>query len=115
MKTIITARNTDVSDLRDVIEARFQRLERFEPRASRAEIVFTREKLSVRAAAVVSVDRARPVHGEAEGPDPRTALDRLTEKLGNQLRRNHDRYREHAAPPLDELFGDPFDGDGATG
>ena len=55
------------------------------------------------------------MHGEAEGPDPRTALDRLTEKLGNQLRRNHDRYHEHAAPPMDELFGDPLDRDGATG
>ncbi len=112
MRTIVTARNTDVSDIREIIETRFTNLTRFEPRASKAEVVFTGEKMQVRAAAVVSVDRARPVHGEAAGPDPRTALDRLADKLGNQLRRNHDRYNEHSAPPMDELFGSPFEAGG---
>ncbi|WP_419161910.1 ribosome hibernation-promoting factor, HPF/YfiA family [Candidatus Palauibacter sp.] len=115
MRTIVTARNTDVSGIRDVIEARFENLQRFEPRASKAEVVFTGEKTQVRAAAVVSIDRGRPVHGEAAGPDPRTALDRLTDKLGNQLRRNHDRYHQHAAPPMEELFGSPFEPPGETG
>ncbi|MYA33698.1 MAG: HPF/RaiA family ribosome-associated protein [Gemmatimonadales bacterium] len=115
MRTIVTARSTDVSDIREIIETRFTNLARFEPRASKAEIVFTGEKAQVRAAAVISVDRARPVHGEAVGPDPRTALDRLAEKLGNQLRRNHDRYNERSAPPMDELFGNPFEAGGEAG
>ncbi|WP_420440908.1 ribosome hibernation-promoting factor, HPF/YfiA family [Candidatus Palauibacter sp.] len=115
MRTIVTARNTDVSDIREIIETRFTNLARFEPRVSKAEVVFTGEKTQVRATAVISVDRARPVHGEAAGPDPRTALDRLAEKLGNQLRRNHDRHNEHSAPPMDELFGNPFEADGKSG
>ncbi|MXW67502.1 MAG: HPF/RaiA family ribosome-associated protein [Gemmatimonadales bacterium] len=115
MRTIVTARNTDVSDIQEIIEARFTNLTRFEPRASKAEIVFTGEKTQVRAAAVISVDRARPVHGEAAGPDPRTALDRLTDKLGNQLRRNHERHNERSAPPMDELFGNPFEAGGEAG
>ena len=115
MRTIVTARNVDVSDIRDIIETRFRNLTRFEPRTSKAEVVFTGEKTQVRAAAVMSVDRARPVHGEASGPDPRTALDRLADKLANQLRRNHDRYHEHSAPPTDELFGNPFRKGGKTG
>lgn len=115
MRTIITARNTDVSELRDVIESRFERLERFESRASRADVVFTREKMGTRAAAVVSIDRGRPVHAEAAGPDARTALDRLVDKLVNQLRRYHDRHHAHAAPPMDELFGGPFEGSGEPG
>ncbi len=115
MRTIVTARNTDVSEIREIIETRFTNLARFEPRASKAEVVFTGEKTQVRAAAVISVDRARPVHGEATGSDPRTALDRLADKLGNQLRRNHDRYSEHSAPPMDELFGNPFEADGKSG
>ena len=115
MRTIVTARNADVSDIREIIETRLMNLTRFEPRASKAEIVFTGEKMQVRAAAVISVDRGRPVHGEASGPDPRTALDRLADKLGNQLRRNHDRYNEHSAPPMDELFGSPFDTGGRAG
>ena len=115
MRTIVTARNTDVSEIREIIETRFTNLTRFEPRASKAGVVFTGEKTQVRAAAVISVDRARPVHGEATGPDPRTALDRLADKLGNQLRRNHDRYSEHSAPPMDELFGNPFEADGKSG
>lgn len=113
MRTIITARNVNVSGFRDVIEARFERLVRFESRASRAEVVFTGEKAVVRASAVVSIDRGKPVYAEASAPDPRTALDRLVDKLVNQLRRYHDRYHEHAAPPMDELFGDP-DGRGGT-
>ena len=112
MRTIVTARNTDVSDIREIIETRLTNLTRFEPRASKAEVVFTGEKMQVRATAVISVDRARPVHGEAAGPDPRTALDRLADKLGNQLRRNHDRYNEHSAPPMTNSSGVPFEGGG---
>ncbi len=115
MRTIITARNTDVSAIREIIETRFTNLTRFDPRVSKAEVVFTGEKTQVRAAAVVSVDRARPVHGEAAGPDPRTALDRLADKLGNQLRRKSDRYNEHSAPPMDELFRSPFDAEEEDG
>lgn len=115
MKTIITARNTDIGEVRDGIEARFERLQRFESRASRAEVVFTGEKTEVRASAVVSIDRGKPVYAEATGPDSRTALDRLIDKLVNQLRRYHDRYHEHAAPPTEELFGGPFGRDGETG
>ena len=113
MRTIVTARNTDVGGIREVIERRFARLRRFEPRAARAEVVFTREKTEIRATAVVSIDRGKPVYAEGTGPDPRTALDHLARRLvnqlrrshGNQLRRKHGRQRGHAAVPLDKSFG----------
>lgn len=107
MQMIVTARNCDVSDIRDVIDARFEHLERFEPRAARAEVVFTGEKKRVRAEALISIDRGPRIHGEAEGGDVRSALDRLTEKLSVQLRKHHERHHEHRAPPMDELFGMP--------
>ena len=89
MQIIVTARNTDLGDLRDDIDQRFERLQKFEPRASRAEIVFTGEKNRVRAEALISIDRGERLHADAEGGDARSALDLLTDKLGRQLRRRH--------------------------
>ncbi len=108
MHVIVTARNCEVStEVRDAIDARFDHLQRFEARASRVEVVFTGEKNRVRAEAVVSIDRGERIHGEGEGPDARSAFDKLAQKLGVQLRRNHERHHAHRAPPMDELFGDP--------
>ena len=112
MQVIVTTRNCEIpADVRDAVDDRFEHLQRFETRASRAEVVFTGEKNRVRAEALVSIDRGERIHGEGEGPDARSALDRLTRKLGVQLRRKHERHHAHRAPPMDELFGDP-DGDG---
>lgn len=108
MQVIVTARNCEISsEIRDAIDARFDHLQRFESRASRAEVVFTGEKTRIRAEAVISVDRGQRIRGEGEGPDPRSALDKLAHKLGVQLRRKHEQHRAHRAPPMDELFGDP--------
>ncbi len=87
MQVIVGARNTDISSIRNAIDIRVKRLRRFEPRASKAEFVFTGQRNEVRATVVISIDRGRALHGEATGPDPRTALDKLTTKIGNQMRR----------------------------
>ena len=104
MQLILTARHfTLTDDLRALVEDRLERLERFEPRASRAEVTVTQEKNGFDAEALVSVDRADRVHARASAGDARTAIDRLMEKLGVQLRRVHDRHHEHQAPPLEEI------------
>lgn len=108
MQVIVTTRNCEIpTDVREAVDARFDHLQRFETRASRAEVVFTGEKNRVRVEALVSIDRGERIHGEGEGPDARSALDRLTQKLSVQLRRSHERHHAHRAPPMDELFGGP--------
>ena len=110
MQMIITGRHCDVDpELREVFQRRFDHLERFEPRASRAEVTVTAVKHGFEAEALVSVDRADRVHARAEAPEMRSALDRVVEKIGKQLRRLHGRHHEHRAPPMDELFGSEFE------
>ena len=110
MQMIITGRHCDVDpELRDVFQRRFDHLERFEPRASRAEVTVTAVKRGFEAEALISVDRAERIHARAEAPEMRSALDRVVEKVGKQLRRLHDRHHQHRAPPMDELFGSEHD------
>lgn len=111
MQVIISGRNIDVTDdLRRQIEEQFERLVRYEPRASRAEVTLWEEKQRSVAEAVLSVDRQPPVHGVARAAGFRTALDRLHDKLARQLKKRRGRRRDHRAPPLDALI----DEDGAT-
>lgn len=104
MQLIISGRNTEVTDdLRARIEEQFERLERYEPRASRAEITLWEEKNRCLAEAVLSIDRRPPVHAEAVAEAFRTALDRLHDKLARQLKKERSRRRDHRAPPLEAL------------
>ena len=108
MQTIVTGRHCQVDpDLREAFEERFERLRRFEPRVSRAEVTVTAVKHGFEAEALLSIDRADRMHAKAEAPEMRTALDRVVEKLAVQLRRAHDRHHSHRAPPMDEIFAPP--------
>lgn len=111
MQLIISGRNVDVTDdLRRQIEDQFERLSRYEPRTSRAEITLWEEKQHAIAEAVLSVDRRPPVHGVARATEFRSALDRLHDKLARQLKKERGRRRDHQAPPLEV----PTDEDGAA-
>lgn len=113
MRMIITGRHCEVDpELKDVIQQRFEHLARFDGRVSRAEVTITAVKRGFEAEGLISVDRADRVHARAEAEEMRTAVDRVVEKLGVQLRRRHDRHREHRAPPMDELFGAPSEDGG---
>jgi ribosomal subunit interface protein len=104
VQLIISGRNTEVTDdLRVRIEAQFERLERYEPRAARAEVTLWEEKNRCVAEAVLSIDRRPAVHGVAEAEAFRTALDRLHDKLARQLKRERSRRRDHRAPPLEAI------------
>ncbi|MFO7588176.1 MAG: ribosome-associated translation inhibitor RaiA [Gemmatimonadota bacterium] len=99
MQIIISGRNTEVGDgLRDRIDERFQRLSRFEARASRVEVTLSEEKNRSIAEALMSVDGAGTVFAKAEGDDFRAAVDRLYDKLSRQLRRGRSRRRDHKGP-----------------
>lgn len=102
MQVIISARHFDVSDrLRSLVEERFSRLSRFEPRVSRVEVALLEEKNRCEVDAQVSVDGSGPVHAHGEAPDFRTAVDQVVDRLGRQLRKSHSRRRDHQARPKD--------------
>lgn len=107
MHVILSARHCDLTDeLRELVQHRFDGLERFEPRASRAEVMITAERVDYKVEALISVDGGARVHARADEADARTAIDRVAEKLARQLKRRHGRRRDHQAPPLGTLGGE---------
>ncbi len=101
MKLSMTARHFELSDaLRDYVESRFSRIDRYYQRASRVEITLTEEKRQKRVEALAAVDGDVQVYAEAVAEDFRTALNRVADKLTRQLKRRHDRRRDHQAPRL---------------
>lgn len=104
MQVIVSARHFDVTEeLRGVVEARFGKLTRFEPRVSRAEVTLLEEKNRWEVEATVSVDRAGLLHAHGEATDFRTAVDRAVDKLERQLKRQRSRRRDHQALPREGL------------
>jgi putative sigma-54 modulation protein len=100
MQIIISGRNVAITDaIREHINERFERLSKFEPRASRVEVILTEEKTRSIAEAVMSVDGGGPVVAKAEAPEVRTAVDRLYDKLSRRARKERERRRSHKAPP----------------
>lgn len=108
MQIILTCRSCALdTDMKETLQVKFDHLERYEPRASRAEVTITSGKKEFDVEALISVDRADRVHAHAEATEMRDAMDRVVEKLKVQLRRLHERHHEHRAPPMDEIFLPP--------
>jgi len=103
MNLSMTARHFDMSDaLRQHVETRFSRLERFNHRMSRVEVRLTDEKRDKRVEALAAVDGDVDLHAEAVAEDFRTAVNKVSDKLARQLKRRHDLRRNHQAPRLNE-------------
>lgn len=103
MQVIVSARHFEVTEeLKRVVENRFAKLSRFEPRVSRAEVTLLEEKNRFEVEATVSVDRAGLLHAHGEASDFRTAIDRAVDKLQRQLKKSRSRRRDHQAVPRAE-------------
>lgn len=105
MRVQITERHCSVTDaVLERAEERIAKLDKFDGRATHAEVVFSEEKSVRRAEGRVHVDRGSPVIAHGEGADFRSALDQLIDRLGRQLKKQHDRRRDHQATPLSEAL-----------
>ncbi len=103
MEIIVSARHSNLTDdIRRHVEETMIRLARFEDRISRVTVTLSEEKNRCVAEANLTVRRSGDVHGEADGPDLRTAVDRLADKLARQLKRGRDRRRSHKGKPRAE-------------
>jgi ribosomal subunit interface protein len=104
----ISARQCDVPE--DVLSrAREQvaALDKFDPRATWAEIVFEEEKQNRKVEIIVHSDGSALVVGAGEATEFWGAVDKAVDRVGRQLREQRKRNREHQAPPLQErLAGD---------
>lgn len=107
MQVILSTRHFEPTGrITELVEERFARLDRFEPRVSRAEVALLQEKNRFEVQATASVNGAGVLHARAEASDLRTAVDRAVEKLGRQLRRLHSRRRDHQATPREGILSE---------
>ena len=107
MKIRITSRHTDLSDaLRERTEEVVMKLTKYEPRISAAEVVFDEERRLKTVEGIIHVDRGDPVVASGEADEFRAALHQMVERLTRQLRRHHERSRNHQAPKLSEAHAE---------
>ncbi|MEZ4414524.1 MAG: HPF/RaiA family ribosome-associated protein [Gemmatimonadota bacterium] len=96
MQVRMTARQCEVpEEAKQRAESRLLKLQRFEPRLSSGELVFTEERHVRRVEAVLSVDGAEPVIAKGEATEFVDAVDRLSERLNRTLRRRRGAKTEH--------------------
>lgn len=83
-------------------EAQVGALDKYEGRATAADVVYTEEKQTRKVEVVVHIDGAPQVAARGEGRDFRTALDQVVDRLRRMLSEARERRRDHQAPPLSE-------------
>jgi len=103
MEIRITSKNCDVPDLvKSRANTRIEKLVKYEPRLSSAEVVFSEEGRGRRAEAVLSVHGADQVFAKAEEDEFGRAVDRLADRLATLLRKGREQRTEHRAPDPEE-------------
>jgi ribosomal subunit interface protein len=101
LRVTITARHCNISDpLRERAEDQMQRLTKYHPRVTGADVVFTEVKRVRHVEVIISIDRAEPVIARADGGEFRSALDKVVDRLSRMLRRARSAEKDHQAPPL---------------
>jgi len=102
----ITERHCQVpSDVLERTDQQVQTLAKYEPRATAADVVYSEEKMIRTVEVLIHVDGAEPVVAHGEGPEFRTALDSVVDRMRRRLRRQRERRRNHQAPPLSGGLG----------
>lgn len=103
MRVQITARHCEIPDaLRERMEQLLEKLDRYEPRLSAAEIVFDEERHLRKVEGILSIDRDQPIVAHGEADDFTGAVDQLMDRLSRAVRRRRDRVTEHRARPVAE-------------
>ena len=99
MRVQITARHCEIPDaVRERAQTLMEKLTKFDPRLSAAEVIFDDEKHSRKAEGILTIHGGPPVVARAEDTEFRAALDKMADRLSKQLRRNRDQVVDHKAP-----------------
>ena len=103
MRIQITERHCNVpSNVLERTEEQLAALEKYDPRASSADVVYEEEKHVKKTEIIVHIDGVEPVIASGQAPEFRTSLDQALDRLRRQLRKQRKRRREHQAPPTSE-------------
>ncbi|MBM7824900.1 ribosomal subunit interface protein [Arcanobacterium pluranimalium] len=101
MEFVVKGRNAEVSDkFRAHVEEKLAKIELFAPRAQRVDVEVTHEPNPAQAEISEKIeitvrDKGPVVRAEAAASDRYGALDLATQKLVEQLRRAHERQKNH--------------------
>lgn len=103
MRVQIATRHCDVPDpVLERTHKQIERLQRYDPRISAADVIFTEEKNSRGIEVVLHVDRTDPVVARGEARDFGAALSKAVERLSRQVKDQRDQHTDHQAPSLSE-------------
>ncbi|MEQ1857060.1 MAG: ribosome-associated translation inhibitor RaiA [Longimicrobiales bacterium] len=106
MRVQITERHCEVpADTRERAETHVAALKKYSPRASAAEVIFWEERVDRIVEIIMHVDGGEPVVARAEDTEFRAALDKVLDRLGRRLRKDHELSTDHQAPPRRDLAG----------
>lgn len=95
MRVQIAARHCEIpQSVRDRAEEQLEKLSRYEPRLSGAEVVFEVEKHLKKVDAVLKVDREEPVVAGGEGEEFGQAMDQMIDRLSRMLRRRRKQAKD---------------------
>jgi putative sigma-54 modulation protein len=104
MDVRITARHCTITDsTRDLARRRVERVTRFQPRATAAEVLFSEESAFKHAELRMTVPGGAQLHAHGEAATFRSALDRAAERLERQLRRRRGRSLDRRASPAEAI------------
>ncbi|MEX0980215.1 MAG: HPF/RaiA family ribosome-associated protein, partial [Gemmatimonadota bacterium] len=82
---------------------KMEKLSRYDPRLSAAEVIFDCESHTKRAEAILSVDGGDPVVARGEGSEFRESLDQLIDRLSKIVRRRRSQIKDHQGPKLSDV------------
>jgi ribosomal subunit interface protein len=103
----VTERHCEVpEDVRARTESQVLALAKYESRATAADVIFSDEKHARKVEMLVHIDGADPVAAHGEGGEFRAALAEGIERVSRMLRKQHQRRRDHKAPPLSEFVAE---------
>lgn len=101
MEVKITARHAQVSEaVRAHTQERVQRLQRLDRRPTHAEILFDKERDQKKVEIRLVVTGGSSFIAEAFADNYRTAVDTALDRLTRQMKREHEKERDHQAPKL---------------
>ncbi len=96
MQITITGRHVEVTPaIRDYAQAKVEKLLRFFGRATGATVTLAVEHADHEVEMVLDLARGVRLVGKAAAPDMYAAIDLAEQKLGMQLRRTKERWRDH--------------------
>jgi len=103
MRVQIAARHCEIPQtVRDRAQEQLEKLSRYEPRLSGAEVVFEVEKHLKKVDAVLKVDREEPVVAGGEGEEFGQAVDQMVDRLSRMLRRRRKQVKDRQRSPAPE-------------